>query len=213
MAKGDPKARQLYKQIGPTVGTYQENPPYSSVTEGSDWEIVQNNPVAFSIASRKYIDLAGWSRQDLTMFVRGVDIQKSLIPEGNMATTHEIDILSTRRLTDAELADNNRIPGFITNTADLMNIIYGERMTYAANTTIPGSVVQVSGETFGSGNPTAMDKLHWTRLIISKGLPEGGAIFVWPTNLVVQAVTLEEADLVYIERLRRSYILQDQADV
>jgi len=31
--------------------------------------------------------------------------------------------------------------------------------------------------------------------------------------LVVQAMTLEEPDLVYIERLRRSYILQDQADV
>jgi hypothetical protein len=207
----DAKSHQLYKQVDEAAGIYRDVEPYSNVQGG--WVIVQDDATAFTIAHREYIDLSGWSREDLTMFVRGVDIQKSQIPFGNAPITHEYDILSTRRLTDAELGNNVSLPGFLPNTCDLMNIIYGERMTYASNAQIPGTFVQVSGDTFGSGNPTAMDKLHWTRLIISQNMPSGGLIAVHPTNLVVQAITLEEKDLVYIERLRRSYVLQDEADV
>jgi len=105
------------------------------------------------------------------------------------------------------------MPGFLNNTVDLMEVIYGERMEYGSNLQIPGSFVQISGETFGSGNPTAMDKLHWTRLVVFDSPTELDVGVLFATNLIVQALTVEEKDLVWMERLRRSYVLQDQADV
>ena len=94
-----------------------------------------------------------------------------------------------------------------------MEVIYGERMIYAENATVLGTFVQIGGETFGSGNPTAMDKLHWTRHILVPGAGEGAKLQIFPTNLIVQAMTLEEKDLVWMERLRRSYVLQDEAGI
>ena len=124
----------------------------------------------------------------------------------------EFDFISTRKLTDAELISYGNLPGFKDSTVDLMEIIYGERMLYGENATIPGNFVQISGDTFGSGNPTAMSRMHWTRLFVAN-VADGENLAIWPTNLVVQAMTVEEKDLVWMERLRRSYVHQDRADI
>jgi hypothetical protein len=94
-----------------------------------------------------------------------------------------------------------------------MQVIYGEGTSYAVNSNIPGTYITVGGDTFGSGNPCATDKLHWTRIIITTFAgadDKNGAISYGPANLVVQAATMEEKDLVYMERLRRSYVLQGE---
>jgi hypothetical protein len=219
MAKGDPKAHQLYKQVGGTTFIYDAETPFSTTT--GEWNILAEDANAVVIVRREYIDLAGWSKQDLTTFTQGVDIQKQQIPvrsltAGGSQWIDEYDFITTRRLTDAELTWTPgppfSLPGFLESTGDLMEIIYGERMTYGLNQQIlPLSMyVQISGETFGSGNPTAMDKLHWTRLFVIHYPADGDATVIYPTNLVVQAMTLEEKDLVWMERLRRSYVLQGE---
>jgi len=212
----EPKAHQLYKQIPQTNVVYHS--AGSIVTNG--WEIVTDTASHIDIAFRSYIDLSGWSKQDLTTFVQGIDIQKQMIPlktagAAGMLKIYEFDFITTRRLTNAELSPTNLfdLPGFLKNTVDLMEVIYGERMEYGSNLQIPGSYVQISAETFGSGNPTAMDKLHWTRLLVFDTPQEGETGGIFATNLIVSALTVEEKDLVWMERLRRSYVLQDQADV
>jgi len=210
----DPKAHQLYKQAPGSTLTVYESVDDTTATDG--WTPLNT----FDMVYRTYIDLAGWSKQSLTMFTQGVDIQKSDIPllaplPASVDVVWEYDFLTTRRLTDVELGLIlfGHTPGFLPSTVDLMEVIYGERMQYARNSTVPQTLVQVSGETFGSGNPTATDKLHWTRYIrLGNSLPTD-SIQVFSTNLVVQAMTVEEKDLVWMERLRRSYVLQDQADV
>jgi len=211
----EPKAHQLYKQIAGTEVVYLS--AGSTATNG--WELIHDSSSYVSFANRSYIDITGWSRQDLTTFVQGVDIQKQGIPvrganAQGMLNLYEFDFLTTRKLTTTELdpANLKDLPGFLKNTGDLMEVIYGERMEYAINATIGFTYVQVSGDTFGSGNPTAMKKLHWTRLIVANNqLQNLDDIGVFATNLVVQAITAEEKDLVYMERLRRSYTLQDAA--
>jgi len=216
----DPKAHQLYKQQSYGMLLYLDSPAVSSVSGG--WTILEETPAHVIIVARKYIDLSAWSNQELTTFTQGVDIQKQMIPRKVPGTTGfdtltEFDFITTRRLKDSELDGaaifNNGAPGFGGNTTDLMEVIYGERMEYAENNAIDGTYVQISAETFGSGNPTAMNKLHWTRLIIAYTGSFDGGIIVWPTNLIIQAMTVEEKDLVWMERLRRSYVLQDPADV
>jgi len=215
MAK-EPKAHQLYKQLGLGALTVTTASAGTGTITGQ-WEIVQIDNDTASIANRTYIDLSGWSVQDLTTFTQGIDIQKMQIPlkQPGPGSTQlwEFDFITSRRITDAELINLANLPGFASSTMDLMEVIYGERMFYAENTAIPGTYVQISGETFGSGNPTATDKLHWTRLIVTGSPADGDQLGIFPTNLIVQAMTVEEKDLVWMERLRRSYVLQDQADV
>jgi len=211
----EPQAHQLYKQIPGTNAIYRSEG--STVTNG--WVTLNDSSGHLDVAFRSYIDLSGWSAQELTMFIQGVDIQKQMIPlkaigSLGMLKIYEFDFITTRRLTDTELSPANLLdmPGFLDNTVDLMEMIYGERMEYGSNLQIPGSFVQISGETFGSGNPTAMDKLHWTRLVVFDSPTELDAGAIFATNLIVQALTVEEKDLVWMERLRRSYVLQGGAD-
>ena len=95
-----------------------------------------------------------------------------------------------------------------------MEVIYGESVNYAQNSNIPGTYITVAADTFGSGNPTASRKLHWTRVFITtfstSGADVNGSFAAYPVNLLVQAATMEEKDLVYMERLRRSYVLQGE---
>jgi len=209
----EPKAHQLYKQVGySAVGII--NASAGSGIATNQWDLIQLDANTGMVAYRTYIDLAGWSKQELTTFTQGVDIQKQQIPIKKPSATSqslwEFDFITTRSLSNAELINILGLPGFAASTVDLMEVIYGERMQYGENGTIPGNYIQISAETFGSGNPTAMDKMHWTRLIIMDTPGDGEELAIFPTNLVVQAMTVEEKDLVWMERLRRSYVLQEE---
>jgi len=220
----EPQAHQLYKQIGKVVYTagpsFSPGEPTTDTLSGNTggWEVL-TDPLGITrvLSNRKYIDLAGWTKQELTTFVQGIDIQKQQMPipitSGGISNLWEFDFITTRRLTDAELTSwgtDSGVPGFLPSTCDLMEVIYGERMSYGENQTIPLTYIQLGGETFGSGNPTAMDKMHWTRLYIMPSVTPGTQLIICSTNLIVQALTVEEKDLVWMERLRRSYVLQGE---
>jgi len=216
----EPTAHQLYKQTGSAVCVYRTE---GSTVAGNGWEIISDSGSALIVINRQYIDLSGWSKQELTTFTQGVDIQKERIPAKQLVAigglkVQEWDYITTRKIQDDELTlgafiGTTSMPGFLKNTFDLMEVIYGERMEYASNTQIPGMYVQISGETFGSGNPTAMDKMHWTRIFKISTPEELESFTIFSANLIVSALTVEEKDLVWMERLRRSYVLQNPADV
>ena len=174
--------------------------------------------------------LQGWSAQQLTTFTQGVDFQHSRRPRSTTTGILEVtvvDLLTTRRLTDVELSNwgvilspaaSDDLPGFADSTVDLMEVIYGERTTFVSNSTmapgLAGSVyVTIGSESFGSGNPTAMNRLHWTRIIFANGAGPTESLTIGGTNLVVQAVSAKEDDLIWIERLRRSYVHHDRAGI
>lgn len=222
----DAKPRQIVKQV--PLGAFNATvsggalPLITATALGNDWlpQIVSAPAGVASYTYRSYLDLAGWAAQELTTFVQGVDVQKGRVPglASNIVEIVEFDILSTRALTDAECGSQFQlgyVPGYLGSTLDLMQVIYAEQRTYVENSQIAGSYVTTNTETWGSGNPTAMDKMHWTRiyLVTFSNAPGPQPLAVWPTNLVVQAITSKEKDLVWIERLRRSYQLQDPADV
>jgi len=218
----DVKPHQLYKQIGPSTIVLN----YASSTDAfaeNGWEVLWNTfPY---LVNRQYIDLAGWSKEELTTFTQGVDFQHSRRPRSTSIGILEVtvvDILTTRRLDDDEINSwgflGTDLPGFLDSTVDLMQVIYGERTTMVGtNTMAPGLAgtvyVTIGSESFGSGVPCATDKLHWTRVIWANGSGDSEFLSIAATNLVIQAVSAKEKDLVWMERLRRSYVLQDQADI
>ena len=228
MMPEDVKPHQLYKQIGPAYVILNYSSSTDTLYAGDGWKVLWNTfPY---IVNRQYIDLQGWSAQQLTTFTQGVDFQHSRRPRSTSTGILEItvvDLLTTRRLTDDEINNwgavllpsvSDDLPGFLDSTVDLMEVIYGERTTYVSNNTmavgLAGSVyVTLGSESFGSGNPTAMNRLHWTRIIWANGSGDSENFTVGGTNLVVQAVSAKEDDLIWIERLRRSYQHHDRAGI
>ena len=218
------KAHQLYKQIGGLHAVWAiAGGNLTAEIQSSGWTYhpqTANGQTYQAFANRSYIDLAGWTAQDLTTFTTGIDIQKDkiplvVLPSGvSCQLIWVYDFLTTEQITDAELSViSATTPGFLPSTVDLMQVIYGEQQSLALNSNIPGTYITVAADTFGSGNPTASDKLHWTRVIITTlggADDKTGAVGIQPTNLIVQAATMEEKDLVYMERLRRSYVTQGE---
>jgi len=211
----DVTQRKLLKQIGATnIGFNFSSTVDAYATNG--W-VVEWNTMPYAI-NRSYIDMAGYTQQELTTFIQGVDFQLETLIRSLTTGIIEVtwlDILSTRRLSIAELSDwaipgvTGDVPGFLDSTVDLQEVIYGERTTLAKNTVVPAlagsKYVILDRETFGSGNASAADRLHWSRVYWFNGSGDSEVIMIPAANLVSQAVTVKEKDLVYIERLRRAY--------
>lgn len=206
----DMKARQLIKQVPPVSvnlnfeGTDTITFPFPA--EG--WEVVQPYAGAnLFLVWRGYIDLAGYTQDDLTFFTQAVDVQHGPLDASSGLSNNIIfDLVTSRRIRDSEV---HLYQGFLPNTPipclDLQEVIYGEwanRTPYAATIT---SLTNVSGGTVGTGNPTASDRLHITRIVASYGTGAADTLTLGGTNFVIGGVTGHEKDLVYIERLRRAY--------
>jgi len=215
---------QLTKQIpGSDIAITVDGSGFlESVTPTNGWEAVVQGIGSAAVVYREYIDLAGWSKEELTTFIQGVDIQKMRTPlssttggAADFPIVWEYDIISTRRIQLSEIQYFPMVPGFLgpQTKLDLMEVVYGQSRTYATNATIPLTYVTTDTATFGSGDAVATDKLHWTRIIVFSTAGVAGDLDIYPTNLVIAATTAREKDLVWMERLRRSYVLQDQADV
>jgi len=219
----DIQPRQLTKQFdnGNLGVVFTGTNTFNISVEGGDWEdIPQTLTTTACIAARDYIDLSGYTQEELTTFIQSVAIQQQGAPLLSTVSTASIplvwvyDFITTRKISNEELdAMGTTVPGFSPSTVDLMQVIYGQSRLYATNGQVPGTYITVDSDTFGSGNPSAADKLHWTRVmyVVPIGINEQfAAVGVMPANLVCQAVTGKEKDLVYIERLRRSYVVQGE---
>jgi len=218
----DPTPRQLLKQLQGSIFSATGEAgslPLSAASATEGWEAVVVAPAGGKVSYfiRTYIDLAGYTQDELTTFVQGVDIQKSQPPSfaTNVTEVIEIDLITSRRLSSSEVSINllaGTIPGFLGDTlnspgVDLQEVIYGEQRTYTPPNPATGAFITTNRETWGSGNPSAADRLHWTRIYyVSMGGTSSMSVF--PSNLVVQAITAREKDLVWIERLRRAYTQQ-----
>jgi len=210
------KVHQLSKQVPKAeINLSIDYPSTPTTITGEGWQVVDLS-ASFSVAYwQGYIDLEGWSVQDLTTFISNVDVQKSYLtrnagPVASCPVVKELDIVTTRKLTVAEITQLGSTVGYLGSSMDLMEVIFGLRRTLVENTAIASEyqIADVAG--WGSNRPTAMSKLHWTRIIeCSQAGPT--QVIVYPTNLIVMAVTAEEGTSVYLERLRRSYVLQEPA--
>jgi len=214
----DMKARQLIKQVPPVNAILEfEGTDTITIVPGvasTGWEVVQ--PFAGAnlyLVWRGYIDLGGYTQDDLTFFSQAVDIQHGPIDlGGGLVSSIMYDVVTTRRISDAEVG---LFQGFLPNTSqpglDIQEVIYGEWFNRTPYDAAFPSLTNVSGGTVGTGNPTASDRIHITRIAASFG---GGSatLYLGGTNYIIGGVTGHEKDLVYIERLRRAYTQERNID-
>jgi len=208
----DSTPRQLYKQMAGGYGAVviDGGSITAATVNGEGWEyIAQDHGNFVGFVNRQYIDLSGYTLDELTTFVSGVDIQRDKDPTGfdaaGLPIVWEYDLITTRRIRDDELGSLFQSPpGWLSQTVDLQEVIFGEVKTHAFNANVPATGITTKQSTLGSGNASAADRLHWTKIYLLGTV--GSALFtMFENNLAVQAITAKEKDLVYIERLRRAY--------
>ena len=186
------------------------------------WEIVNPDAVANMgyLVYRTYFDIAGWSSEQISAFIQGAGFQQAesvymTVPEFGIGK--EWCILSKARIGDEAfdqahhepvIANTWFAPGMAGSNYNLEEIFTGRyrEFSYDQNTPYSGNL---SGQfIWGAGDATAGDKIHVTialRIITT----ETSSVSYPPTSVIVPAVLADEKDLVYMERLRRSYVLAE----
>lgn len=216
----DMKARQLIKQV-PAMTTVNAN--FSSQTAtlyGEGWEVVAKGADNMVFVWRGFIDLGGYTQDELTFFSQAVDVQDNGLSSANPSVLKGeiIDMVTTRRISDAEVNPINA-NGFIQpaptvsiDGLDIQEVVYGNTRAFTPYSATNGLWIQLFGSTFGTGNPTASDRLHITRIVIPFGGGESESVSIKSCNFLIGGVTAHEKDLVYIERLRRAYTQERNID-
>lgn len=202
--------RVLAKNIPSTLATYNQVSGEFSATNG--WEVILPTT---GLYYETYYDLSGYTLDDLTLVPRYTQVQDGLPYFGAASTTNLriFDIISQERLTPADFFGYTLLgnfPGSASSREDwrqvlMCNVKY---MLPQTDFTEAGLLLTSTEGRFGSNEPTAVEKLWVYRIIITGGLPEDGDTITIPaTRFIVGGEVIDEPDLEYMMRLKRSYEL------
>lgn len=186
----------------------------------SGW--TQTTPNGQVCVSRKYIDLAGMSIEDKTLFFTGATTQNTLPPSATPsvagAVVQVIDCMTTKPLTDTD-CDNICVVGNISANPSAQTLTFDQTIYMRMrvfNIDIDheagGYFVPISDEQLGSLEPTASDRVYCTRIVLLAEAMEDGNYTVYGARYLLQANAKEEPEYQYLMRLKRSYELQNEPD-
>jgi hypothetical protein len=100
-------------------------------------------------------------------------------------------------------------PGLSNSNYNLEEILAGRWREYMADSTINTSRLIGQG-TWGAGDATAGDRIHITKVFyLDSAFSTDGVLIIPDGAVVVPTLLVKEPDLVYMERLRRSYVLAE----
>lgn len=170
------------------------------------------------------IDLSGYASKSLTYFPEAVGIQDPgthLFAGGAGATytaLQVLDIITSVPMDIQAISDLqstfNTGPGMLGSTHEAETILMGQYRFFTPNTflTYPNYVQLERSQTFGSGDPTAADKLFCYRIVtaITDDLGPGSLAIIPAARQILNGYMDEETELVYMQRLKRSYELANQ---
>ena len=199
--------------------SYQDTKGASLWNESNGWRSGGAN----SLYYETYIDLSGFEMEDLTILPMETAVQDPGLYSGGRLTgaLWVMDVVSQERLPRSTLenmlniADNdyNNAPGMMGQPQEFTNITMGQ-LRIMGNTaqiattgqTLPPWISQ-SLSTFGSGAPVAVQKLWVYRFVLLQA-SENDPLNIPASRILLRGMVTKESDLVYIQRLRRSYELQ-----
>ena len=187
------------------------------------WEIYTNDAGTQWALYRTYVDIVGWTKDDVTAFTKGAAFQEAerwtATLGGTVPLLNTWDIVSVNSIDDAAF-DSNRFfglgapynweaPGMSGSNYNLEEILAGRYRCFAQSTDVT-STAQTNLQIWGAGDATAGDRIHITRAVLLSGNTlYPGSVFVPAMAVVIPTLLVKESDLVYMERLRRSYVLAE----
>ena len=215
--------KQLLKQIEAMSLTYGAGPLWTMASNG-EYELINasaNAPRA--IALNQYIDMAGLSQREKTMFIERLRVDLQTPPSATDAIAGDaIQVLIL--VTDKPATQTSFLgPGFAYSDMNAENCALALTQTWmftqdtASWSTSPTLWNQTTN---GMMTSTASDRLYFSSYVIplTKRIGTGpnstiDNIVIPGFRLVVDVDAKEEAEYQYLMRLRRSYELQQQPDV
>jgi len=213
--------RTMHKQIPAAFMQLPDTNEWQSIYEDNQgWvstpPIDVNNPASFYYET--YFDLSGYTLDDLTIYPEIAAIQDPGRYTATFALNgrlNVIDIVSQERLDVQNIIENyqrnNSLPGSFESTEDWTQIVMG-RWRLHTLTTIQSApeVMTIAQEgDFSSMEPTAVEKLWIYRIVIPVGIfdVDFAQIRIPPARFIIRFESIEESELNYMMRLKRSYEL------
>jgi hypothetical protein len=194
---------------------------WKEVPANSDgrWSVVATTSISTAWLFETTIDLGGFTREDLTAFFANQSLQRASPygvvgvpnPTGGLVMDDVVVISDVPLDTTAWFAIPFTTPGFLRANSDYMTIKFGQGVQLAQSSTTQGIMLQTDGYSFGSADPTAAAKLYCYRWVgVQKPAPASpGDLGVFPElRYIASGITDDEPEFVYLNRLRRSYELQ-----
>lgn len=172
------------------------------------------------------LDLSGYAMDSLTFFPTAVGIQDPGVyrmAPGVSSTTsslYVLDLITSTPIDASRLMVSDWLgagigPGMFGSPETFETILYGLGRVFSENSTIkiPNYQQLQRSQRFESGEPTAADKLYCYRIvqISAESLDAGLSNIVIPAcRQLISGMLDEESELVYMQRLKRSYELANQ---
>jgi len=207
-------ADMIYLQDGSNLEWHNRPTTYSE----SEWKGINNKAMVYN---EQYFDLSGYELDDLTMATVACRIQDPgvYLYSGDTDVFCVYDIISQERLSedDLKLMKTNcdtfqqAAPGMNKGPLDHSQIVSGTYRLFTKNanvTGLPGLMLNARTVKFGSGSPTAVQKLWVYRIVMFLQTPVAGDFLVIPaTTVALLADVYKEDEIPYMMRLKRSYEL------
>lgn len=193
------------------------NADESATTATNGWHIIGTGAFQFAVY-RTFLDIVGWTKDDVTAFTQGAAFQEGgplYFTAGGTLPMKCWDIVSTNYITDNQFTDNLDPtgfnwcpPGLSNSNYNLEEVLAGRWREYSADSTLNTTRLIGSGM-WGAGDATAGDRIYITKAYyLGASLPTAGTMIIPDGAVVLPTLLAKEADLVYMERLRRSYVQQ-----
>lgn len=197
------------------------------LTPGSDFQLLPGHTpgLGFLYAySDTYFDLAGMSQEEKTLFFEAMDVQTPSLPAfGGVPIAGDaltfIDVMTSVPLNiDANLlTDIVNGVGFPLTRSNFEHVIYARTLQYASHLDLGtyASPTLVASNNYGSGMPTASDRVYSYRFILintDNGTGITSCLVPAARHILVARAT-EEPEYIHMMRLMRSYNLQQEPDV
>ena len=163
-----------------------------------------------------YIDLSGYTRESRTFFPGSPLLQEGgmYVLVGGTSLTNYTLITSSPidETTMMTIAGTFTVPGMLDSTTNADQVVWVVGSQMGPGSTFNNLLSTQDAWSWGTGNPTATDRLYVYKFAhIITGT--NATVQLPPCHILVPGIVDGEEDLVYMERLRRSFELQQTPDV
>lgn len=225
MAKEERQTRAL---TGPRQLT-QMVPEYDGEMGASEFPGFKGwiaSPTTTVVYYETYFDLSGYALDDLTAIPVAATLQDPGLYacDDTKVALQVVDVISQERLRAGrvlnDLVTDNNLPGMMMSANNFEQITFGNYRLFMGQKTFtdPAGLATVAylpadSKDFGSGDPVTVEKLWCYRFVVARGATEASTstIKIPASRFILNLQVVNEADLVYMMRLKRSYEL-DQED-
>ena len=183
---------------------------------------LSSSPTAALYLQESYFDLAGMTQQEKTLFFETVSIQSAYNPslEGGHTGDGLLEqiVLTTSPIPQASLTTEfifgAGLPGSVT---DWSQLVYYRNRSFTQTVDMAGFAILPtnSQNNMGSAYPTASDRVYVYRFLYATVVSPSAqftSLLMPGCQVVLGATAKEEPDFQYINRLMRSYELQQSHD-